>query len=78
MLSECDIVTLLGDNDVSDICSEVDELEDDNYISIDEFDNLLDFIIYWLLDDSYPEIVSDFDIEPDFMSKNKRDFIGLL
>jgi len=46
MLSECDIVTLLGDNDVSDICSEVDKLEDDNYISIDEFDNLLDFINY--------------------------------
>jgi len=73
MLRDCDILVLLGNDDVSDICSEVDELEDDNCFSINEFDNLLDDF-----DNLYPEIVLDLDVEFDFMNTNKYDFIGLV
>lgn len=69
MLSDGDILALLGDGDVSDIGSEVDELEDDNCFPIDEFDQLLnDF------DDLSSDILPDIEeVEPDFINTNKRD-----
>lgn len=69
MLSDSDIMALLGDGDVSDIGSEIDELEDDNCFPIDEFDQLLnDF------DDLSSDIGPDIEeVEPDFINTNKRD-----
>ncbi|CAI6372198.1 unnamed protein product [Macrosiphum euphorbiae] len=54
---------------MSDIGSEVDELEDDNCFPIDEFDQLLnDF------DDLSSDILPDIEeVEPDFINTNKRD-----
>lgn len=63
MLSDGDILALLGDGDVSDISDEGNESFDDNFFPIEELDNLLDEFDVADLDlldpGSEPDLVSD-------------------
>lgn len=76
MLSDGDILPLLGDGDVSDICSEVNELVDDNCFPIGELVNLLDkFNTITDVDYLDSETESIVEVESDFIHTNKDDIL---
>lgn len=75
MLSDRDILALLGDGDVSDIGSEVDDTEEDECFPIDELDKLIDDFESTDLNDLQSETQPGFndllsEIEPSFSNSN--------